>query len=148
MRQADATSTATVSTHLALNAGQTTGYTYDDADPALTYTGTWTHAGPSSGYTTGDWDSTESWSQETGASHVGHLHRHGVQWIGPKNTNGGIADVYIDGSQAGTVDTYAVVRQAVPAVPVLRRPGWRRAATRSPSTSPASRTRPPPPTPW
>ena len=39
VRQADATSTATVSTHLALNADQAAGYTYDDADPALTYTG-------------------------------------------------------------------------------------------------------------
>ena len=30
-----------------------------------------------------------------------------MQWIGPKNNNGGIAAVYIDGNQAGTVDTYA-----------------------------------------
>ena len=30
-----------------------------------------------------------------------------VQWIGPKNTNGGIADVYLDGSLAATVDTYS-----------------------------------------
>ena len=29
-----------------------------------------------------------------------------VQWIGPKNTNGGIADVSIDGTQVATVDTY------------------------------------------
>ncbi|MGH3397052.1 MAG: beta galactosidase jelly roll domain-containing protein, partial [Streptosporangiaceae bacterium] len=29
------------------------------------------------------------------------------QWIGPKDNNGGIADVYVDGSQVGTVDTYS-----------------------------------------
>ena len=30
-----------------------------------------------------------------------------VQWIGPENTNGGIADVYLDGNQVATVDTYS-----------------------------------------
>jgi beta-galactosidase GanA len=107
LRQADATSTATVSTHLALNADASAGYTYDDTSTALTYTGDWTHAGPTSGYTTGDYDSTESWSQETGDSMTVTFTGTAVQWIGPKNTNGGIADVYIDGSQVATVDTYS-----------------------------------------
>ena len=107
LRQSDATSTATATTHLALNAGQATGYTYDDADPALSYTGTWTHAGPSSGFTNGDWDSTESYSTQAGASMSVTFTGAGIQWIGPKNTNGGIADVYIDGNLAGTVDTYS-----------------------------------------
>jgi beta-galactosidase GanA len=107
LRQADATSTATVSTHMALNADQAAGYTYDDTDPALVYTGDWTHAGPSSGYTNGDYDSTESWSTETGDSMTVTFTGTAVQWIGPKNTNGGIADVYIDGNQVATVDTYS-----------------------------------------
>jgi beta-galactosidase GanA len=107
LRQADATSTATVSTHLALNADQAAGYTYDDASSALTYAGTWTHAGPSVGYTAGDFDSTESWSTQAGASMSVTFTGTAVQWIGPKNTNGGIADVYLDGNLAGTVDTYA-----------------------------------------
>jgi beta-galactosidase GanA len=107
LRQADATSTATVNTHMALNADQAAGYTYDDADPALAYTGSWTHAGPSAGYTSGDYDSTESWSQQTGASMSVTFSGTAVQWIGPKNTNGGIADVYLDGNQVATVDTYA-----------------------------------------
>jgi beta-galactosidase GanA len=107
LRQADATSTATVSTHMALNADQAAGYTYDDTDPALVYTGDWTHAGPSSGYTSGDYDSTESWSTETGDSMTVTFTGTAVQWIGPKNTNGGIADVYIDGNQVATVDTYS-----------------------------------------
>ncbi len=107
VRQADATSTATVSTHLALNLSQTAGYTYDDTASALTYTGTWTHAGASSGYTNGDYDSTESWSQTAGDSMSVTFNGTAVQWIGPKNNNGGIADVSLDGKQVATVDTYA-----------------------------------------
>ena len=107
LRQADATSTATVSTHLALNADQSAGYTYDDANAALSYTGNWTHAGPSAGYTNGDYDSTESWSTETGDTMTVTFTGTAVQWIGPKNNNGGIADVYLDGSQVATVDTYS-----------------------------------------
>jgi beta-galactosidase GanA len=107
VRQADATSTATTSTHLALNVDETAGYTYDDASSALAYTGSWTHAGPSASYTAGDYDSTESWSTQAGASMSVTFTGTAVQWIGPKNTNGGIADVYIDGTLAGTVDTYA-----------------------------------------
>ena len=108
VRQADATSTATVSTHLALNADQAAGYTYDDADPALTYTGSWTHANTSNAnYTAGDYDSTESWSTQAGASMTVTFTGTAVQWIGPKNNNGGIADVSIDGTQVATVDTYA-----------------------------------------
>jgi beta-galactosidase GanA len=107
VRQADATSTATVNTHLALNTDQAAGYTYDDANAALTYTGNWTHAGPSVSYTAGDYDSTESFSTETGDSVSVAFTGTAVQWIGPKNTNGGIADVSIDGGPATAVDSYA-----------------------------------------
>src|SRR5580693_8883601 len=107
VRQADATSTATVSTHLALNTDQAAGYTYDDADPALTYTGSWTHANTSnSNYTAGDYDSTESWSTQAGAAMSVTFTGTAVQWIGAKNNNGGIADVSIDGTQVATVDTH------------------------------------------
>jgi beta-galactosidase GanA len=108
VRQADATSTATVSTSLEnVNLDEVAGYTYDDANPALQYSGDWTHAGPSAGYTSGDYDQTESWSQQAGASMTLDFTGTAVQWIGPKNTNGGIADVYLDGSLAATVDTYS-----------------------------------------
>jgi beta-galactosidase GanA len=107
LRQSDATSTATVSTHLALNTAQSAGYSFDDADSALSYTGDWTHAGPSASYTTGDWDSTESWSTAAGASMTVPFTGTGVQWIGPKNNNGGIASVALDGGTPSTVDTYA-----------------------------------------
>ncbi|HEY1639638.1 MAG TPA: beta-galactosidase, partial [Streptosporangiaceae bacterium] len=107
LRQGNAPSTDTVSTHLALNADQAAGYSYDDASPALTYAGTWTHADPSASYTAGDYDSTESWSTQAGATMSVTFTGTAVQWIAPKNNNGGIADVSIDGTDAGTVDTYA-----------------------------------------
>jgi beta-galactosidase GanA len=108
VRQADATSTATVSTSLDnVNLDEAAGYTDDDTSPALDYSGTWTHAGPSAGYTSGDYDQTESWSTQAGASTTLDFTGTAVQWIGPKNTNGGIADVYLDGSLAATVDTYS-----------------------------------------
>jgi len=108
VRQADATSTATVSTSLDdVNLDEAAGYTYDDTDAALQYSGTWTHAGVSSGYTSGDYDQTESWSQTAGDSMSVTFSGTAVQWIGPKNTNGGIADVYLDGTQVATVDTYS-----------------------------------------
>ncbi|MGH3168773.1 MAG: beta-galactosidase, partial [Trebonia sp.] len=112
VRQSDATSTATASTHLALNADEAAGYTYDDSDygstdSALTYTGTWTHANTgNSNYTSGDYDSTESWSTQADATMSVTFTGTAVQWIGPKNNNGGIADVSIDGTQVATVDTY------------------------------------------
>jgi beta-galactosidase GanA len=106
--QANASSTAPASTQLDnVNLDEAAGYTYDDTSPALDYTGNWTHAGPSAGYTSGDYDQTESWSMQAGASMTVEFTGTAVQWIGPKNTNGGIADVYLDGSLAGAVDTYS-----------------------------------------
>ncbi len=108
VRQADASSTAAVSTQLDnVNLDEAAGYTYDDTNPALDYSGTWTHAGPSAGYTSGDYNQTESWSTQAGASATVDFTGTAVQWIGPKNTNGGIADVYLDGSLLATVDTYS-----------------------------------------
>jgi beta-galactosidase GanA len=107
VRQANASSTATTSTHLALNTDEAAGYTYDDVDPALTYTGTWTHAGPSAGYTNGDYDSTESFSTTAGDSVTVTFNGTAVQWIGPKNNNGGIGAVSIDGGSPVNVDTYS-----------------------------------------
>jgi beta-galactosidase GanA len=109
VRQADATSTATVSSQLDnVNLDEAAGYTYDDVNPALQYSGTWTHANASnSNYTSGDYDQTESWSTQTGASLTLDFTGTAVQWIGPKNTNGGIADVYLDGTLAAAVDTYS-----------------------------------------
>jgi beta-galactosidase GanA len=108
LRQATASSTATVTTHLALDAAPTFAYTYDDADPALAYPGTWVHANPgNANYTGGDYEQTESWSTTAGSSMKVSFNGTAVRWIGPTNTNGGIADVLIDGAKVATVDTYS-----------------------------------------
>ena len=107
LRQADATSTATATTHIALNTDEAAGYSYDDTNVALQYSGNWTHAGPSAGYTSGDYAQTESWSTQAGASMTLTFTGTAVQWIGPKNTNGGIAAVSVDGGAAANVDTYS-----------------------------------------
>ncbi|MGH3156691.1 MAG: beta galactosidase jelly roll domain-containing protein, partial [Streptosporangiaceae bacterium] len=107
VRQANASSTATVNTHLSLFTDETPGYTYDDTAKQLRYSGTWTHAGPTSGYTQGDYHGTESWSTQAGAAVTLKFTGTAVEWAGPTNTNGGIADVYLDGKLAAKVDTYA-----------------------------------------
>ena len=77
LRQADATSTATVSTSLDnVDLDEAAGFTYDDTNAALDYSGDWTHAGASSGYTGGDYDQTESWCHAGRREHDGGLHRH------------------------------------------------------------------------
>src|SRR5215469_8421551 len=110
VRQSNATSTATAATHIALSLTPATSFTYDDAASALAYTGTWTHANTSNAsYTIGDYASTESWSQQAGATMSVTFTGTAVAWIGPRNTNGGIAGVSIDGAPVATVDTYAAV---------------------------------------
>ncbi len=107
LRQQNASSTSTVTTHLALNTDEAAGYTYDDTNSALDYSGTWFHANTSnSNYTSGDYDQTESWSATTGSSMTLSFTGTAVQWIGPKDTNGGIAAVSIDGGTPTDVDTY------------------------------------------
>ena len=106
MRQANASSTATVTTHMALNADQTGTYTYDDTNPALDYTGNWSHVSNQS-YTGGDYEKTESFSDTTGDSVSVTFTGTAVQWIAPNASNHGIADVYLDGNQVATVDGYS-----------------------------------------
>lgn len=85
---------------------QPAGYTYDDTSPALTYTGAWTHAGPSVSYTYGDYDNTESFSASPGASATVSFTGTGVELVGPLGSNAGIADIYLDGKLAAVADTY------------------------------------------
>ena len=106
LRQADATSTATVSTHMALNTNQTGTYTYDDTSPALVYTGNWSHVSDQS-YTGGDYDNTESFSDTAGDSMSVTFTGTAVQWIAPTSGNHGIADVSLDGKPVATVDGYS-----------------------------------------
>jgi beta-galactosidase GanA len=106
LRQSDATSTSTVTTHMALNADQTGTYTYDDASPSLDYTGSWSHVAHQS-YTGGDYDQTESFSDTAGDSMSVAFTGTAVQWIAATANNHGIADVYLDGKQVATVDGYS-----------------------------------------
>jgi beta-galactosidase GanA len=107
LRQADATSTQTESTHIALDLGQTGSYTYDDADTSdLQYSGSWSHVSDQS-YTGGDYDDTESFSDTTGDSVTVNFTGTAIQWIAPTSSNHGIADVYLDGAQVATVDGYS-----------------------------------------
>ncbi len=106
LRQADASSTATVSTHMALNTDQTGGYTYDDTSPPLDYVGSWSHVSNQS-YTGGDYEKTESFSDTAGDSMSVTFTGTSVQWIAPTSGNHGIADVFLDGNLLATVDGYS-----------------------------------------
>jgi len=105
LRHRDSTSTATNSTHLAIDLGARGNFTFDDADPALTYTGSWTHAANQS-YTTGDYRNTESFSSVAGDSVSASFTGTSVRWLSSLDANHGIADVFLDGVKVSTVDTY------------------------------------------
>ncbi|HET8979830.1 MAG TPA: beta-galactosidase [Solirubrobacteraceae bacterium] len=106
LRQSNASSTANASTHLALNTDPSFGYTYDDTDAALSYTGNWSHVSNQS-YTGGDYKNTESFSNVTGDSMSVSFTGTAVQYIAPTASNHGIADVYLDGTKVATVDGYS-----------------------------------------
>jgi beta-galactosidase GanA len=106
LRQGDATSTATVSTHLSLDLAQTGSYTYDDTASALQYSGDWSHVADQS-YTGGDYKQTESFSDTTGDSMTVNFTGTAIRWIAPTANNHGIADVYLDGTQVASVDGYS-----------------------------------------
>ncbi|MEY9966197.1 beta-galactosidase GanA [Streptacidiphilus sp. MAP12-16] len=107
LRHADSTSTSTDSTHIAIQLGAHAGYTYDDADSALQYAGTWSHVGPSAGYTGGEYRQTESFSDTAGDSVTIPFTGTAVRWIASKAANHGLADVYLDGVKTTTVDGYS-----------------------------------------
>jgi beta-galactosidase GanA len=106
LRHADVTSTATDTTHISLDLAARTGYTYDDVDPAISYTGTWTHAGANQSYTSGDYRRTESFSSVAGDSVTVPFTGTAVRWISSKDPSHGVADVYLDGVKVSTVDGY------------------------------------------
>ncbi len=106
LRQVNASSTATVTTHLSINTAPSFSYSYDDPDPALSYVGSWSHVANQS-YTSGDYKRTESFSDTTGDSVAVTFTGTAVQWIAPTASNHGIADVYLDGNQVATVDGYS-----------------------------------------
>ncbi|SEO32161.1 beta-galactosidase [Actinacidiphila rubida] len=111
LRHADSTSTGTDSAHLTLDLGAHPGYTYDDRDGALAYTGSWSHVGSEQNYTGGDYQHTESFSSTAGDSVSVGFTGTGVKWISNLDGNHGTADVYLDGTKVKTVDLYAATKQ-------------------------------------
>jgi beta-galactosidase GanA len=114
LRHADSTSTTVDRTHISLdfNARARTGYTYDDPDGALKYSGTWSHVADQS-YTGGDYQHTESFSNARGDTVTVPFTGSAVRWIGSKAGNHGYADVYLDGVKQATVDTSGSQSQTV-----------------------------------
>lgn len=107
LRHADSTSTTTNSTHISLDFGARSSFTYDDTAAALRYAGTWTHVGAEQSYTGGDYQHTESFSATAGDSVTVPFTGTAVRWISSKDPSHGIADVYLDGTLVKTVDGYA-----------------------------------------
>ncbi|MBX6354430.1 MAG: beta-galactosidase [Micromonosporaceae bacterium] len=106
LQHADTTSTARDQTHIAVDLGARSSYTYDDRDPALQYTGAWSHVGAEQSYTAGDYLRTESFSDAAGDSVTVSFTGTSVRWVSSKDANHGIADVYLDGVKVATVDGY------------------------------------------
>ena len=116
LRHADSTSTSVDRTHIAIDFNAKPipeiTYTYDDTDPALNYTGNWSHVANQS-YTGGDYKNTESFSNTAGDSMSVTFTGTAVRWIGSQTNNHGLADVYIDGVKQATVDCSGNADQAV-----------------------------------
>ena len=106
LRHANSSATTTDQTHIAVDLGARGTYTYDDADPALQYSGAWSHVGAEQSYTGGDYKHTESFSNTTGDSVTMPFTGTAIRWISSKDTNHGIADVYLDGTKVASVDGY------------------------------------------
>src|SRR6266699_2276871 len=83
-----------------------------DTDPALQYSGNWSHVANQS-YTGGDYKNTESFSKQAGDSLTVPFNGTAVRWIGSQTSNHGLADVYIDGTKQATVDASGSANQAV-----------------------------------
>ena len=116
LRHADSTSTTVDRTHIALDFNAKPipeiTYTYDDTDPALVYTGSWSHVANES-YTGGDYKNTESFSNTAGDSMSVTFRGTAVRWLGSQTNNHGFADVYLDGVKQATVDCSGSANQAV-----------------------------------
>jgi beta-galactosidase GanA len=110
LRHADSTATSTDSAHVTIDLGAHSGYTYDDPDSAIDYSGAWSHVADQT-YTGGDYQHTESFSNAAGDSASAGFTGTGVKWITSLDSNHGIADVYLDGVKVKTVDLYAATKQ-------------------------------------
>ncbi len=112
LRHADSTSTATDSAHVTIDLGAHSGYTYDDPDAAVSYTGDLVARRRR----------PELHRRRLPAHRVVLRHRRrqrlastspapASRWISNLDGNHGIADVYLDGAKVTTVDLYAATKQ-------------------------------------
>ncbi|QGQ94271.1 DUF4082 domain-containing protein [Paenibacillus psychroresistens] len=76
--------------------------TLNDTDSGIAYTGAWTY-GAASGYVSGDQHYSSTNGNYAQLAFVGTS----IKWIGPKNVDCGISQIYIDGVLTATVDLYA-----------------------------------------
>ncbi|MGW4897809.1 beta-galactosidase [Kitasatospora sp. NPDC004240] len=106
LRQTDATSTKKVDTRIALDLGAQ-AYTVDDQGPQAAYGDGWTHVGHRESYTADEFRQTESWTDRAGADVTVRFRGTAVRWIASTAANHGLADVYLDGTLAATVDGYS-----------------------------------------
>ncbi|MFG2122827.1 beta-galactosidase [Streptomyces sp. NPDC048710] len=111
LRHANSTAATSDSAHVTIDLGAHAGYTYDDPDPVLSYSGSWSHVGAEQSYTGGDYKRTESFSNTAGDSVTVPFTGTGVKWISNLDKNHGTADVYLDGTKVKTVDTYGASKQ-------------------------------------
>ncbi len=117
LRHNNSTSTSVDTTHISIDFNaqpiQNVSYTFDDADTTdLQYTGSWSHVANQS-FTGGDYENTESFSNQAGDSVTVPFTGTAVRWIGSKTNNHGLADVFIDGVKQATVDCSGSQNQAV-----------------------------------
>jgi beta-galactosidase GanA len=111
VRHTDSTATSDDTAHVTLDLGAHSGYTYDDADKAVSYSGSWSHVGAEQSYTGGDYQHTESFTNTAGDSASVDFTGTGVTWISNLDGNHGIADVSLDGKHVATVDLYGSTKQ-------------------------------------
>jgi hypothetical protein len=106
LAHSDTTSSTVEQSHITVDLSPRTGFSYDDTSSALVYQGSWTHASNQS-WTVGDYKGTESFSDTAGDSVSVTFSGTAIRVIAPKDSNHGIADIYLDGTLVDSVDTYA-----------------------------------------
>ncbi len=83
-------------------AGLDTGLVNDDSS-LLTYSGSWTYDKKTPGYFKEDQHFSSSAGDYAEFKFIGT----GIQWIGPRNIDCGVGNVYLDGVQVESVNLYA-----------------------------------------
>ncbi|MEC3998244.1 beta-galactosidase [Actinacidiphila sp. DG2A-62] len=111
LRHTDSTATSKDSAHITIDLGAHPGYTYDDRDSAIAYSGDWSHVGSEQNYTGGDYQHTESFTDTAGDAASIAFTGTGVKWVSNLDGNHGTADVYLDGAKVKTVDLYGSTKQ-------------------------------------